>query len=795
MDNLIKKLKTVYENSSSVLLATALIYAFSFMWNMKISVLFIILTSVVTIRVIKLISNKKNSLFSVILPLMIIILGLLLFKFLKIDMLNNIKLMFDWAILFFGSNGELKKLYAYIFIGIIVILINIITYSIDKLFKVRLSMAILLFVGGITLSIFHIDMPKFSVCVGLFYILNILIEMVNLYLNKQINNKNSKISAVYLMPICMLVAIIATAFPSKPTPMEWNWIKNIASSISTKAEIIFAEISVMFENGGGDFSIGSIGYSEDDKKLGGKISDSDGNMLFATVNIRTKASLYLTGSVRNNYTGDAWKSTASLENYDADEYLLDFFELINAFQRAGIPSEELKTLISKKSIYIEYDDIKTKSLFYTLKSYDIEISNNKGINTTNENILFKRIKGEGTNYQLKFIDINYQSKIFRDIVNDLDEFNYSNDNYFGEDFRSYVKDYFGYNINASKLNDMNNDYKKRAENIKKYYLNVPNNLPTRVTELALDLTNAYDNNYDKLKALEAYLNTFTYTTSPSVTPKNKDFVDYFLFEQKEGYCTYFASAMAVMGRCIGIPTRYVEGAILDYSDLRQNSTYAVSNNKAHAWVEAYIEGIGWIPLEATAGNLSNRYSEWIVENKDSIYDDYEMYYRPPTPGQIPNQGNIDSIKKEKAVKRDYSKQISIGITVVTFIIVIIIAIFTSYFIAKIRYERRLKKLKTNDCMFEIFNEIMYYTKYFQYELKPQDTILTFAERIGTTLDFNEHSFFEVAEIFMKARYAEKAIQIDELNTVILFKESIENELLSRVGKTRMFIFKLAFYYK
>ena len=62
-----------------------------------------------------------------------------------------------------------------------------------------------------------------------------------------------------------------------------------------------------------------------------------------------------------------------------------------------------------------------------------------------------------------------------------------------------------------------------------------------------------------------------------------DFTYYFLFENKQGYCTSFATAMAVLGRAIGIPTRYVEGFVVDYRDY-DNRGILVRNSMAHAWV-------------------------------------------------------------------------------------------------------------------------------------------------------------------------------------------------------------------
>jgi len=76
-------------------------------------------------------------------------------------------------------------------------------------------------------------------------------------------------------------------------------------------------------------------------------------------------------------------------------------------------------------------------------------------------------------------------------------------------------------------------------------------------------------------------------------------VDYFLFDVKQGYCDYYASAMVMMLRSIGIPARFVAGyAPGDYNS--QTSAYVVLEQNAHAWVEVFFPSYGWVQFEPTA---------------------------------------------------------------------------------------------------------------------------------------------------------------------------------------------------
>lgn len=93
-----------------------------------------------------------------------------------------------------------------------------------------------------------------------------------------------------------------------------------------------------------------------------------------------------------------------------------------------------------------------------------------------------------------------------------------------------------------------------------------------------------------------------YTLSPGAPPTGIDFVDYFLNENHYGYCVHFASAATLLLRTLGIPARYAEGYYIPGNELNgRNETINVTDNQAHAWVEVYSPGLGWIPFEATPG--------------------------------------------------------------------------------------------------------------------------------------------------------------------------------------------------
>lgn len=131
------------------------------------------------------------------------------------------------------------------------------------------------------------------------------------------------------------------------------------------------------------------------------------------------------------------------------------------------------------------------------------------------------------------------------------------------------------------------------------YLQLPENLPSRVRDIALDLTALQPTPYDKAIAIETYLRGFPYDKEAPAPPLTRDVVDYFLFDLQRGYCNYYATAMAVLARAAGLPARLVTGystGSFDYSTNR----FIVREANAHAWVEVYFPGIGWVEFEPTA---------------------------------------------------------------------------------------------------------------------------------------------------------------------------------------------------
>ena len=111
--------------------------------------------------------------------------------------------------------------------------------------------------------------------------------------------------------------------------------------------------------------------------------------------------------------------------------------------------------------------------------------------------------------------------------------------------------------------------------------------------------------YSLIDVLAFLRGNAVYDLSVPNTPEGEDFVEYFLFESKRGYCAHFASSAVLMLRYLGVPARYAAGyaAAPESFKRNQDGTYStvILDRQAHAWAEVYLEGIGWVPVEMTPG--------------------------------------------------------------------------------------------------------------------------------------------------------------------------------------------------
>lgn len=165
-------------------------------------------------------------------------------------------------------------------------------------------------------------------------------------------------------------------------------------------------------------------------------------------------------------------------------------------------------------------------------------------------------------------------------------------------------------VTASALRQAGVDYPPAIAAI---YLQLPDNLPERVRRLAARVAGPHGTPYEKAVAVQDYLRlNYAYNENVPPPPAGRDVVDYFLYELQQGFCTYHASAMVVLLRAEGVPARVVSGfstGVFDY----ERRAYRVAARNAHAWVEVFFPGYGWIEFEPTPALPPRIFPEGLAE--------------------------------------------------------------------------------------------------------------------------------------------------------------------------------------
>jgi transglutaminase-like putative cysteine protease len=136
------------------------------------------------------------------------------------------------------------------------------------------------------------------------------------------------------------------------------------------------------------------------------------------------------------------------------------------------------------------------------------------------------------------------------------------------------------------------------------YTQLPEDLPERIRELAQEVAGDEATAYEQALALERFLRQYSYSLDIDLPPRDADPVDFFLFGQQVGYCDYFASAMTVMARSLGLPARLAVGYLAQAPD--EAGVQTIREINSHSWTEIYFAEYGWVEFEPTAVFASNR---------------------------------------------------------------------------------------------------------------------------------------------------------------------------------------------
>ena len=320
------------------------------------------------------------------------------------------------------------------------------------------------------------------------------------------------------------------------------------------------------------FSLRSVGYyPQGSNQLGGPIEITD-EARIPLMQVVTPKMVHLRGSTKNIYDGHGWTDTTGGRRY---QYTVHYWktERTEAFDE-DLPAGRLKdsSLLREQTVRVRMLQGSASSIFVPqrVRSFSAGGDLTPYFNRGSELFVTRNLKA-GDNWTVS-APLMEAGDMGLQIIIDA----------------------------CSRMED------SRYSRILSEYTQLPEHLQQMVYDLAESITADALTPYDKALALRNWLmRNCRYRLDVEYHPVNVDFVTRFLFQTREGYCVYFASAMTILCRMVGIPARYVEGFLAKPDE---NGQALVSAANAHAWTEIYLKGFGWLTIDATAaqGSGNNR---------------------------------------------------------------------------------------------------------------------------------------------------------------------------------------------
>lgn len=550
---------------------------------------------------------------------------------------------------------------------------------------------------------------------------------------------NERIKTVTIYGV--LIILLAVILPKKNYFIEWPWLNDRVYTIFPFVEELRYQHDYNRKSGEASlFNFSMTGYQNNSSKLGGPVELSNKKIM----TVFSDNNIYLRGNVRHTYTGESWETI---------DMPTEFYGLKQDFSK--LTKEESETYFTQTNITIINHSFASTTIFSPYKAYIINTNNKGYITLDSDNILV-----------------------------------FSNGVYDAESYVVGVQQPLTYGVLIA--NGINN--KKEDLSNLPYYLQTPNNkITNRTKALVKEIVEDSNNDFQKAVAIEDFLrNNYEYRLDVLDIPDGKEFIDYFLFEEQKGYCTYYATAMAVMLRLEGIPSRYIEGYLAN--EEIEPGIYEISHKDAHAWVEAFIEPVGWMTFEPTAAyDIQDRLEDYQLPDleEDQSLDDDLVDSKSPRINN--NQQSIDldqdiiDAKNSSNYNQNYNDIQTklpkyIGYILISLLLLIIPVRFIIGFILYIYHQNKTKKLPANKKIIYLYSNIVQLQDLLGYPQQYGETHHEYANRIAYKFySHNEKGIKEVTEIFVKSKYSNAIASDEDVNDLEKYMSSLDKRLRSRLG--------------
>ena len=459
--------------------------------------------------------------------------------------------------------------------------------------------------------------------------------------------------AVYFISVFLIMGIAAFFLPVKDEPLSWEFAYRIVEKVEETFDTTMDEMEYMGSLFGSR-GVGFTGYS-DKSSIGGGLKKNSKEEL-AIDSDYTKGMVYLKGRSSANMSAQGFDGKV-------DESRKTWFaEYINALYNAGVDKKKAACFSKVRKMSVEYKYLRTEDMIAPENVLTID-----SISDFSEGR-----HGKGYRFSLHYMALDTASPYLIEV---MEQENVSYADY--EVLEDYTWEVYHLRLSAVISRQ---EYESIAAGEKDFAPYLDASMATdRVRQLAQDITKDAETDYDKAKAIEAYLRTYEYNTSVDYS-KSENYIDEFLFEKKSGYCIYYASSMILLMRSCGIPARYSVGFAHKLSSRKEN----VLGNEAHGWAEGYIEGFGWVRFEPTPVMNTTEDMGWGLTLPEDEEEEVETEkekpnYEPNIPDMVPDDTVIEqtpvSQKRNSSFNRILARKIGYYVAaMLTFVIVVLLLI-------------------------------------------------------------------------------------------------------------------------
>ncbi len=615
---------------------------------------------------------------------------------------------------------------------------------------------------------------------------------------------------IYTLPLALLPVLLISFVPKKNQPLQFPWLDQKIMQVIDYFEQRYRTVNSDF------FSLASTGFSSGSKRLGGPVRPNNVVVMEVKADRRT----YLRGAAYSWYENNAWAQTSNKEGYSITNQLgLDKNETYSGW--TALPTDELFPSVSEEdrelltnlsegnlydilfptySIDIKYRNMTTQTVFMPLKtilpllkednSTMSIIQDLHGIAITHEKI------PTNTSYKLEYIQPMYGEPLLKKALT------FSHEGLYNEAFQilfkelEEIREKISYSIgwDLISLKSQENEISQKLEtlielnqhtqNIRSEFTQLNPDIPQRVKDMAYDITKDCTSDYEKVVTIEQYLrNNYQYSLNTPYIPEGKDFVEYFLFEDTQGYCTYFATSMTVLLRSLNIPARYIEGYVLP-DEANDDKIYTVTNQYAHAWVEVYFEGFGWLTFEPTASYadaMNYRVTTEAMEASSYYYPSLEeMMERYRGDEEIPGYIPMTPLPPETQTT-DPSKFMKmlpwllIGLLLLAILVNIVLLNMGNL---------RMRWLKGNKKVLKSYEAMLKWLSHLGYEIRAGETLTEFSARMDELFIMPQSNFRDTAPIFIKVRYGGITVSPEDIKKVEQLFADLKKAVVKDLGVKR-----------